>query len=268
MTKKTKLRTKIKIKMTAQHAGLLLAGLLSIAFCTTFVSSQEVSITSERPIQMAAERLEDLYRVPITYEDTLYMNADDFVDVTAEVRLDHDGNNPNRVLVPVRRTITFLLAEAEISKMKSQPERSAAALMALKSVIDSYALAAGAAEFNAFQDSAGLHVVSRAFHDVSARSETMRPVLEIPVWITQQQRPALDVIEEICQQVSLRGRLPLDVGTVPTNLLANKTVSVDAKNANARDVLESISEQVGVPLSWQLLCDPRGGCVLNLHVPA
>jgi hypothetical protein len=262
-----KKKTKLKVKMMTQFAGLSLAGLL-FAFCTTFAASQEVSVTSERPIQMAAERLEDLYRVPITYEDTLYVNEDDFVDVTAEVRLDHDGSNPNRVLVPARRTITFPLAEAETGKMKSQSERSGAALMALENVIDSYTLAGGAGEFSAFKDSAGLHVVSRAFRDGSARSETMSPVLEMPVWITQQHQPALDVIEEICQQVSLRGRTPLDVGTVPTNLLANTPVSVNAKNTNARDVLESISEQVGAPLSWDLLCDPRGGCALNIHVRA
>jgi hypothetical protein len=264
MTKKTKL--KAKIKMTTQFAGLSLAGLLSIAFCTTSATSQEVSVTSERPVQAAVEQLEDLYRVPITYEDTLYMNEDDFADVTAEVRLDHDGSNPHRVLVPARRTITFP-AEAEIGRVKSQSERSAGALMALKNVIDSYALAAGAGEFSVFQDSAGLHVVSRTFRDVSARLETMSPVLEMPVWITKQHRPALDVIEEICRQVSLRGRLPLDVGTVPTNLLANTPVSIDAANAKARDVLESVSEQVGVPLSWHLLCDPRAGCALNIHVP-
>jgi hypothetical protein len=268
INKLTKSNSKINITMTIRQRLGLVAGLLSIVLCSALASGQEVSITGERPVQKAIEKLEDLYRMSITYEDTLYMNAGDFVDVTAEVRLDHDGSNPNRVLVPTRRTITFPLSETAIGKTKSSQERKAAALAALKTMIDSDALAGGNGGFTVNEDAAGLHVISRAFRDASGQSESMRPILEIPVWITLQRQPALDVIEQICQQVSLRGRLPLGVGIVPLNLLANSLVSVDANNATARDVLENISQQIGITLSWDLRCDPREGeCALNMHVP-
>jgi hypothetical protein len=249
-----------------QHAAFWLAGLLSVALCGTCAQAQDVSVTDERPIAKAIEKLEHLYRVPITYEDTLYLNDNDVVDVTAAVRLDNDGSNPHRVLVPVRRTITFALPETQAGAMRSQSGQSAAALAAVKSLLDSYALAGGAGVFDVSENSSGLHVVSRAYADVSGQLQSLKPALETRVSITEGLRPAFDVLDEICGQISLGGRV-VDVGTVPTNLLANHPVNVDVKSASARDILGSISKQIGVPLSWQLFCDPGdGGCALNMHV--
>jgi len=241
--------------------------LLSGAFCNAYAQTQDVSVTDERPIAKAIEKLERLYRVPITYEDTLYLNANHFVDVTEAVRLDHGtGNNPQRVLVPARRTITLGLPENQSGiATRSEPERSAAAFAAVKNMLDTYALGGGAGAFTVSEDSSGLHVVSRAFVDASGRPQTLKPALETRISLSQK-GPALAVIEEICRQISSGGGV-VDVGTVPVNLLANRQVSVDARNEVARDVLESISKQIAVPLSWQLFCDPGdGGCALNMHV--
>lgn len=256
-----------KAMIVKQHVRLWLAGLFTVAFCCTCAQAQDISVTDERPIAKAIEKLERLYRVPITYEDTLYLNDNDIVDVTAGVRLDHDGSNPERVLVPARRTITFPSPETQTARaMRSQSGRSAAALAAVTSLLDSYKLAGGTGDFTVSRNSYGLHVVSRAFTDGSGQPQSLKPALESQVSITQRERPAMDVIEEICRQISSRGGRTVDVGTSPINLLANHLVNVDVKNAGARDVLESISKQIGVPMSWQLFCDPGdGGCALNIH---
>jgi hypothetical protein len=254
-----------KATLRRQHAGFWLAGFLLAGLHSTCAQTQvrSVTVTYGRPIAQAIEKLEVLYRVPITYEDTLYMNDRDIEDVTAKVRFDHDGSNPNRVLVPATRTITFSLPETEgVKTMSSQSERSGAALEAVKNVLDGYVRAGGTGDFTVSEDSFGVHVVSRAFTDASGRLQLLRPLLETHISITQQRSSALDLVEEICRQVS-SGKKVVIVGTIPTNLLANH--QVDATNGEARDLLESISKQIGVPISWELFCGPRDDkCALNM----
>jgi len=250
-------------RIMGQHVGYWLAGMVLVAFCA-YAQAEEMSVTDERPVAKAIELLEQRYHVPITYEDTLYLNDNEIADVTAEVRLDHDGSNPQRVLVPVRRTVTFFAPETTTGK--SQGARLEAALDAVMSLVDSYALAGGAGGFTVSQDASSLHVVARAFTDASGKSQTLKPILEAQVSIAGRPQSAFAAIEEVCRQTSSAARV-LDVGTTPINLLANHPVNLDLKNAQARAVLESISKQMAAPLSWQLFCGPRdGGCALNVHV--
>lgn len=155
------------------------------------------------------------------------------------------------------------LPETEVD-MESYSERSAAALAAVRSVLDSYAGAGGAGAFTVSEDASGLHVVSREFKDASGQVQILKPVLETRISMTNS-GSALDAVEKICQQVNLGSKVGIGLGTVPMNLLANTAVNVDVKNVAARDLLESISKQIGVPLGWELFCDPRdGGCALNM----
>lgn len=42
-----------KLITVRQNPGLLLAGVLSIAFCVAYVQAQDVSVTGERPVDKA-----------------------------------------------------------------------------------------------------------------------------------------------------------------------------------------------------------------------
>jgi hypothetical protein len=255
-----------KSRFTSRHTGFCLTTLLSVAFCGAYAQARDMSVTDERPVAKAIEKLEQLYRVPITYEDTLYLNDNDIKDVTATVRLDHGtGDSAERVLVPARRSITFTLPEAQADAEPSAGH-SEASLAAVKALLDRYTLAGGTGAFTVSEDSSGLHVVSRAFIDASGQRQTLKPALDAQISIMQPLQPALNVIEKICSLVSAGGGRTVDLGTIPTNLLATHLVKVDVKNVSAREILEDISKQVGMPLSWQLFCDPAdGGCALNMH---
>jgi hypothetical protein len=251
-----------------QHFILWWVGVLSIAVYGTCAHAQEVTLTDGRPIATAIETLslEHLYGVPITYEDTLYMNDNDIADITEAVRADHDGSNLNRVLVPVERTITFTLPEPQPSEtVRSQSERAEAALAAVKSVLDSYTFSGGAGSFTVSEDSFGLHIISRAFTDASGKSQILKPALETQISITHRLKPALTLINEICKQLSTADGGVVELGAVPMKLLASHLVNVDVTNGAARDILESISKQIEVPLSWELFCD-HDRCALNIHV--
>lgn len=252
-----------------QHVSLWLTGLLCVACHGAVSAAQEISVTDERPVAKAIEKLEAIYRVPISYEDTRYLSNNDMTDVTEAVRLDQGkGDDPSRVFVPARRTLTFDLPETPARAAVTSPsERSAAALAALKGLLDSDALAGGTGGFQVSEDSSGLHVVSRSYRDASGRTQKLKPVLDGQITLKVRSQPALDVLDEICKQLSPDGGAAINVGTVPMNLLANSPVDVEAKNVAARDALESISKQIGARVAWQLLCEPGDGeCALNMHI--
>lgn len=247
---------------------LSLLGALSIASSACYALAQDVTVTDGRPIAIAIEKLklEHLYGVAITYEDTLYVDDNEIADVTEAVRIDDDSSNFSRVLVPIDRTITFTLPEANTSETeRSQFERSEAALAVMKSVLDSYAYGGGQGDFTVSEDSFGLHVVSRAFTDASGRSQILKPALETKISLTERLQPADDVVEQICRKISSESGIVVIVGAAPTVLLESHLVDVNVKNESAREVLESVSGQIGKPLSWELFCD-RNGCMLNMHV--
>jgi hypothetical protein len=255
-----------KPMLSKRRFAFWLAGMMSVALCGGYArAGSNRTVTDERPVAKAIEELERQYRVPITYEDTLYFSGDEVADVTESVRLDHGyGSDATRVLVPVRRTIGFALPE---SGSESETARSEAALEAVRGVLDSYALAAGTRAFTVSQDGSGLHVVGRIFRDAAGHEQKMRPFLDKMISMSGQGRPALEVLQEMCRKVSAQGGKVLNLGTAPTNLLAHHQVNLNEKNVRARNVLESVSKQMGVRLSWQLFCDPAdGGCALNLHV--
>ncbi len=251
------------VRFLKREFAVWLVSMVSVSLCGIYARAANMSVTDERPVAKAIEELEHRYHVPITYEDTLYFNANDIADVTETVRLDQGvGETASRVFVPTRRTVTFALPD------DAATGRSAAALAAVKSLLDSYALSEGdAAAFAVSQDSSGLHVVSRGFTDLSGQPQSLKPALDRQISITQRDRTALDALDEICRLISEQGGKVVDLGTSPNNLIATRLVNVDFKNAKAREILESISKQLGVHLSWQLFCGPgEEGCALNLHV--
>jgi hypothetical protein len=246
---------------------LWLMGVLVFAVCSSTAKAQDMTVSNARPIVAAIEKLnlEHSYRVPITYEDTLYVNDNEIEDATEEVRQDHDGSSLNRVFVPVDRTITISLSEVKAAPPGTDPtERFEAALHAVQNVLDSYAFSGGPGAFTVSQDASGLHVISRAFTNRSGQSQTLRPALDTRISVKAKGISALVVVEQITKQLSGEG-LAVELGAVPMKLLSYRMVNVDIEQGTARDALETISKQIDTPLSWQLLCDPAG-CALNLHV--
>jgi hypothetical protein len=132
-------------------------------------------------------------------------------------------------------------------------------------VLDSYTFSGGAGSFTVSEDSFGLHIISRAFTDASGKSQILKPALETQISITHRLKPALTLINEICKQLSTADGGVVELGAVPMKLLASHLVNVDVTNGAARDILESISKQIEVPLSWELFCD-HDRCALNIHV--
>ena len=72
------------------------------------VRAGEATASDPRPVAKAAEQLERLYRVPITYEDPAYAYPGAIDDVTAAVRRGPAAPGPaGRVLVPRGGTISY-----------------------------------------------------------------------------------------------------------------------------------------------------------------
>jgi hypothetical protein len=121
--------------------------------------------------------------------------------------------------------------------------------------------------FSASSGNLAVHVTAQRYLDSGGVLRSFVPFLDATLTISSTKRPALLVVEAIVRLVSRQSQIKVELGIVPTNLLATHLGSMYADSATARDILEEIARQLGAPISWQLFCDPGNeGCALNMHM--
>jgi len=219
---------------------------LAVAFWGTRVLAETVTIQDDpRPVAKAVEQLNHGYGWQITYEDRPYKNNSDLMDVTQLVQRYQGGTaETTKTLIPKGGTVSFTL-----------PSTNSDQLTAAQALVNSYNDGRGANLFAVVRGAKLVHIVPIKVTGSSGTLEPVKPILDTIITVTPQERTALQLLEQICQAISIDTKNKVVVGTNPSNLLMQARTSIGATNKTARSLLETLILQIGAPLSWELFYD-------------
>lgn len=214
------------------------------------------AVFDARPLAAVISQLETRYGWIITYEDPPYEAAADLDDVTLDVARDPQ-NFKGKVLVPRRRRFDFKYPKADQPRAEDL----------LAAVIRDYNLAGNNDAFRLLRTGAFFHVVPSVSDDKNGTPTSRQSRLDVRVTIPDAERSVLKTVELVVDHVRELIGVPVVMGQVPTNFLAQKKLRTDATNEPARDVLVRALTSTGRDLSWRLTCDPGATkfCFFNVH---
>ena len=226
-----------------------------------------LSVDDPRPLAAAIEVLEARYGWVITYEDPRYVYSGDIKDVTLSVRRDLDKYKPGeapKVLIPKGGTLTF---EYDVPSDTNLPDDRQTVVQGL---LDAYAASGNAGRFRLENDGRLIHVIPTAVNNSDGQLMPQDSILDTKISLTAGERTEMQRLEAICSAITEATKIPVWVGTVPTNLLLQHRDSEGAAQQKARDVLVNLLETVSsrANWSWQLFYDPSPGLkiyMLNIH---
>jgi hypothetical protein len=198
-----------------------------------------VSITDARPLQKAAEILQALYGVPISYEDpSAYAYAGDLADP-----LDVRAANPDaRTLPPRNSSLTFVSERLKVAfdytdaqrvrhPAEAAPQMDVAKL--LQSVIDRQAGNGNPGRFKMLETAAGLVVVPIATRNGSGAIVPDQSLLDRRITFPEMDTDADFAVEAFCKALSTASGKTVR----PADAFLTMTVHIGANNEVARDVL-------------------------------
>ncbi len=238
----------------------LMVGLL-LAVCITAAELQTAVVEDPRPLAKAAEYLEAVYGVPITYEDPPYAHPSEITDATALVR---GGQTVGRrILIPRGGSLSFAYENMP------QPDKETALLgasTAISGLLTNYQTSTGSARFVVIQELGSLHVVPMRFTDRRGQVQDLKPILDTTVSLLPEGRTAAQLVTDLCEALSVATGQTLIPGNIPDALLARHKTAFPVSNISARSVLDQLFAEIDAPLSWQLFHDPGlNWFVLNIH---
>jgi hypothetical protein len=236
------------------------AGASSLA---AYAQSASIVVTSGRPVASAAEQLEALYGIPVTYEDPPYVHESEIRDVTSQVR--RDGQADPKVFVPRGGTFSFVYDASSIGA-DDRSQKAARASNTIIEVLRSYAALRNAEVFRLAQENGLLHIVPTHFVNSSGQLEQMQPLLDTAISVPPKERDGASLVSEICQSLSTATHQTVIVGTGPWALFAADATTITTSGESARSVLSRLLAEMPVALSWRLLYDPGlHWYVFNVH---
>jgi hypothetical protein len=230
------------------------------------VNRKILSVESGRPVAEAIKSLEDRYGWVITYEDPLYVNDAEIIDVTDSVSREPEKTRNGqgvRVLVPKGGTVAIEYDEPSDTK---QPDNPSAIVQQL---LDAHAAKGFAGRFRLELAGRAIHVIPTAYTNKLGQLVPQEPVLDAAITLPVAKRSGLQTLQAICDSVSQASGTSVVVATVPTNLFSQYQDQQGVGGQKARDVLQNLLESVGgerIKLSWRCLFDPDTKTYfLNIH---
>src|SRR5262245_27189861 len=202
-------------------------------------SKAHLSVEDPRPLAAAIEVLEARYGSVITYEDPRYVYSGDIKDVTLSVRRDLDKYKPGeapKVLIPKGGTLTF---EYDVLSDTNLPDDGQTVVQEL---LDAYAASGNAGRFRLESTGKMLHVIPREINNSDGQLMPQDSILDTKISLTAGERTEMQRLEAICSAITEATKIPVWVGTVPTNLLLQHRDSEGAAQQKARDVLVNLLE--------------------------
>ena len=112
------------------------------------------------------------------------------------------------------------------------------------------------------------HVVPVRFRNAGGQFVDQPTLLDNIITLQQGKRRILDIIEDMCQQLSQMSGRRVGIGSIPLNVPGDYEVDYGATNRRARDVLAELLDERGL-MAWQLFYDPgQHVYMLNIHIEA
>jgi hypothetical protein len=223
---------------------------------TGIQEKKKLSIQSARPVAEAIRALERNCGCAITYEDPFYVHPSEIDDVTESVRRDLDKFPPGqapRVFVPKSRSLDF---EYDLTLLKRSPTR------VVQNLVAANKSQGNPGRFRVEKRGQVIHVIATAFKNNKGRLTPQDSVLDTVISPPSFNRP-LQVLREICTQLSQKTQTRVMLGAVPLNRLVSYQELRETEPQKARDILVRL---LGPNSSWQLFYGPGTKMyVLNIH---
>jgi hypothetical protein len=232
------------------------AGLTSTALVQDVVPRRlVVDVDDPRPLSAAARQLERQLGIAVTYEDGSYVAPEDILDVTAQVR--RDGRTEPRVLVMRGGAFRF----------ENAMPGTAGVHQVLNRLLETWNQSGIGGTFSVVDVGAGFHVIPTARRGVTGELEPYASPLSARIDMPAEERTGMETVSTIARLVSEQTGRTIGPGMMPTNLMLQKSATVEARNESGRSVLWRALQQLHPALSWQLLCSvgEQADCALNIH---
>lgn len=231
-------------------AVALLFGLCSVCAVnaapqsTTEAATPE-TITDTTPNRLLAHiavgKLQDVYGVPITYEDTRQVHESE-IDRSVPFTSKPEGRSITYTFTPPSPDADF----ATRKKMAGE---------VLADVVHKCNAARGMEMFRIIEIDNGFHIVATKFLNASGKMEDLQPIFDTPITLAPGERTGQDVLDEIAQQIdAAKGwNSPAGFGFwwpggVRPNAIDHK-VNISATNEPARSVLDRLFKALPINAS-------------------
>lgn len=236
------------------------------------LSPQTITVAEYRPVARALQKLEQVYGLPITFEDTQHPH--DWAAAPINEKGFHQMHSENLTF-----TYEAPLADADLGTRKGL------AANALGEILKNYNTAHNSEVFTMAESAEGFHVVAHQFTNASGQQERLHPLLDTPISIDSEERTSDQLLGEIAKSINSVPRqfAHASIGIFDVKGFTSHRTSITATNEPARDVLERLLSEMPVVAqkhnpngsftnipaswSWQLFCDPdpQWGCALSIH---
>lgn len=255
--------------------------------------SKTVTVSDPRPVAKAVQLLENVYGVPITYQDPIAIH---------ESQLQEDVKHTTDNQVVVRHfqkwgSLSFTYRLPAPSPLPgARPQRSieteAQVADALSSVLEGYTASGGPLNFTVKEEEGVFHIEPTNFVNKDGKLQQMVPILETRITILPKERTRQGLLFDICQSLTQSTGIPVEPGMFPFNgEQAQQITAISGSGVTALSLLSQMLEEwgaphvksvvvrgpggqrvpmdaivnKGLPMSWQLFYAPGFGYVLNIH---
>ncbi|MGH6850112.1 MAG: hypothetical protein ACREDD_06660 [Methylocella sp.] len=218
---------------------ILTIGLVGILLSNASGAPNILTVRDPTPVAKAIVELDKRYGWQITYEDLPLSHSSDMPHVTPLVQ--ENGSLARGAAVP-EGSLSFALPSA------GQDQAST-----VEGLVKTYNASGGGNEFAVVHGARLLHVVPRKVRGLAG---IVKPVLDTVITVEPKERTAMQLLDEICEKISIGANTDVFVGTVPINMLFNTKTSIGGSGKTARSMLEELILALGrpgAPVTWRLL---------------
>jgi hypothetical protein len=183
--------------------------------------SKTAEITDGRPILKAINMLESIYDVPISFEDSRYVNDRLLVDITAQVQ--RTPNPSHKIMGLKTRTLSYTYQLPPVPPhtvngwRQTRQEREAKTADALQSILEGYAAAGGQESFSVTKEAELFRVTANNFVNADGQLRKLPPILDTKITILPGHRTRKVLLNAICQAISKASGTHVGIWNFPYN---------------------------------------------------
>jgi len=209
-------------------------------------------VDDPRPVAKAMALLSRRLGWNITYEDPVYVNADDLLVLT---------KGGKRSSIP-RWGRVRLPDEAVMATAQENP------VAFLGSVIATEEMSRGRVKrFKVLRSESMFHVVPDQVLDAAGRWQTAVPIFDTTITISHPAVSLNEFLEILCENLSAVSPTKVITATIPRGPAAQTMLPAQERTARARTLLVEALSRTELPLKWLLMYDPPSATYYLSVVP-
>jgi hypothetical protein len=226
--------------------------LQSFALCRLGdAQSVTVLVTDPRPIADAAIRLEQVYGVPINYEDPITVN-----ESRMENRSDHvqgTSVSPRQTMVHKTESLSFTYRVpkslpswgGDPQQFKAESIRAVAD--ALTSVLAGYAASGAPENFSIREEDEMLFIVPKDFLNKEGKLAVTSPIMDTKLTISPRSRTRGDFLEEFCKSLSDAANARVTCMFQLDPRILQKQTTASGSGVTAHSLLDQLLVELNAP---------------------